>query len=148
MPTEQVADAGGGHPMAELEQLAVYPHVDPERVLIRQPEHQLLALSRPLRPPRPRRRPNAAERRRTCARCQPRMVARLHQEQGAGRQPAAERGQDHAMGSLPARPSGCASEDEQFLAEDEQFLAEDEEFEIAIGTRSTTDDENVDQHAG
>jgi hypothetical protein len=40
----------------------------------------------------------------------------------------------------PARSSGGASEDEQ-------LLAEDEEFEIAIGARPTTDDEQVDQQA-
>jgi len=40
----------------------------------------------------------------------------------------------------PARPPDGA-------AEDEQLLAEDEEFEIAIGTRSTTDDEEIDQQA-
>jgi len=56
----------------------------------------------------------------------------LHQEQGAGGQPAPERGQDHAIGSPPARSSSGASKDEQ-------LLAEDEELEIAIGTRSTTD---------
>jgi hypothetical protein len=62
----------------------------------------------------------------------------LHQEQGASGQPAAERGQDQAIGMPPARSSGGASEDEQ-------LLAEAEEFEIAIDTRPTTDDEHIDQ---
>jgi len=41
---------------------------------------------------------------------------------------------------LPARSSSSASEDEQ-------LLAEDEEFEIAVGTRPTTNDEHIDQQA-
>jgi len=62
---------------------------------------------------------------------------RLHQEQGTGRQLAA---QDHAIGHPPARASSSASEDEQ-------LLAEDEEFEIAIGSRAAAEDEEVDQQA-
>jgi hypothetical protein len=126
--------------MAEFEQLAADPHVAPERVLLRQPEHQLLALSRQLRPPG-----TAA-----AAECRPAPTdqspvpaqdgGRLHQEQRAGGQLTAERGQDHSIGCPPARPPGGASEDKQ-------LLAEDEEFEIAIGTRSTTDDEEIDQQA-
>ena len=33
------------------------------------------------------------------------------------------------------------------MSEYEQLLAEDEEFEIAIGARPTTDDEQIDQRA-
>src|SRR5262252_5978357 len=47
---EQVADAGGGDPMAELEQFAANAHVAPKWVLPRQPQHQLLALGRQRRP--------------------------------------------------------------------------------------------------
>ena len=65
---------------------------------------------------------------------------RTHQEQGARRKLAAECGQDHAIGCPPARPSSGASQDEQ-------LLAEDEEFEIAIGSRATPDDEQVNQQA-
>ncbi len=63
---------------------------------------------------------------------------RLHQVQGARRKLAAECSQDHAIGSPPTRPSSRASQDEQ-------LLAEDEEFEIAIGSRATADDEQVNQ---
>src|SRR5215813_11207748 len=63
-----------------------------------------------------------------------------YQEQGVRRKLAAERGQDHAIGSPPARPSSRASQDEQLLAEDEKF-------EIAIGSRATPDDEQVNQQA-
>jgi len=52
----------------------------------------------------------------------------------------AECSQDHAIGSPPARPSSGTSQDEQ-------LLAEDEEFEIAIGSRATSDDEQVNQQA-
>jgi len=65
---------------------------------------------------------------------------RSHQEQGGRGKLAAERGQDHAVGSSPARPSSDAPQDEQ-------LLAKDEEFEIAIGSRATPDDENVNQQA-
>jgi transposase len=65
---------------------------------------------------------------------------RADQEQSAGRQPAPERGQDHAIGRAPARWSSGASEDEQ-------LSAEDEELEIPIGFRAASDDEDVDQQA-
>jgi len=65
---------------------------------------------------------------------------RLHQEQSARWKLAAERGQDHAVDSPPARPWSGASQDEQ-------LLAEDEEFEIAIGGRATPDDEQLNQQA-
>src|SRR5215471_15449779 len=45
---EQLADAGGGDAMAELEQFAANAHVAPKWVLPpRQPQHQLLASTRP-----------------------------------------------------------------------------------------------------
>jgi len=90
--------------------------------------------------PGPWRRRNADQRRRTRARCQPQDRGRTHQEQGARRKPAAERGQGRAIGYPPARPSSRASHDEQ-------LLAEDEEFEIAIGSLATRDDEQVNQQA-
>jgi len=64
----------------------------------------------------------------------------LHQEQRAGGKPAAKRCQDQAIGAPPARPSSRASQDEQLLAEDEKL-------EIAIGSRATSDDEQVNQQA-
>jgi hypothetical protein len=65
---------------------------------------------------------------------------RLHQEQGTGRQLAAERSQDQAVRRPPARASSGASEDEQLLAEGEKF-------EIAIGGGAAAKDEEVDQQA-
>ena len=137
---EQVADAGGGNLMAELEQFAADTHVAPARVLPGQPQHQLPALSRQWRPPGTA---AAAEGGRAAV-DQGAVPAQdggwLHQEQGVGGQPTAERGQDQAIGLPPARSSGGASKDEQ-------LFAEDEEFEIAIGARSTADDYEIDQQA-
>ena len=65
---------------------------------------------------------------------------RLHQEQGTGRQLAAEGSQDQAIGHPPARSLSGASEDQQ-------LLPEDKEFEIPIGSRATAEDEELDQQA-
>ena len=65
---------------------------------------------------------------------------RLHQEQGTGRQLAAEGSQDQAVRRPPARASSGASEDEQLLAEGEKF-------EIAIGVWAAPKEEKVDQQA-
>src|SRR5262249_19373431 len=59
---------------------------------------------------------------------------RLHQEQSASRQLAANGSQDQAIGGPPARSWSCASEDKQ-------LLAEDEEVEIAISSGAAAEDE-------
>ena len=126
--------------MAELEQLASDALITPKWVLPGQRQHQLPALGRH---PRPAGSPAAAKR---CpATMDERSVptqnrGRLHQEQGPSRQPAAQCGQDHAVGGPPTRSWCCASEDEQ-------LLAKDEEFEIAIRGWAATEDEEVDQQA-
>jgi len=53
---------------------------------------------------------------------------RLDQEQRSGRQPPAEPGQDHAIGSPPERPSSGALEDERLLAEDEEIRDSDRQL--------------------
>ncbi len=140
MAAEQVADAGRGDPIAELEQLAADAFVTPERVLPGQLQHQLPALGWELR---------SAGTAATAKRCPATMdqrpvpaenCGRLNHEQGTGRQLAAEGSQDQAIGHPPARAPSSASEDEQ-------LLAEDEEFEIAIGSRAATEDEEIDQQA-
>jgi hypothetical protein len=72
---EQVSDAGRGDPMAEFEQLASDALVTPKRFSLASwstsSRHSAGSSGRP----GPRRRPNAAQRRWTSARCQPRMVA-------------------------------------------------------------------------
>ncbi len=62
----------------------------------------------------------------------------LHEEQGPGRELAAQGSQDQAVGHPPAR-SWCRA------SKDEQLLAEDEKFEIAIGGGAAAKDEEVDQ---
>ena len=125
--------------MAKFEQLASDALVTPERVLPGQPQHQLLALGRQLRSS------GTAEAAKACpaATDQGPVPARdgrwLHQEQGPGRELAAEGSQDQAVRRPPARASSGASEDEQLLAEDEKF-------EIAIGGGAAAKDEEVDQH--
>jgi hypothetical protein len=135
---EQVADAGRGDPVAELEQLAADALVTPERVLPGQLEHQPPALGGKLRsagtsaaaepcPATMDQRPMPAENR-----------GRPHQEQGPSRQSAAKGSQNQAIGGPPARPWSCASEDEQ-------LLAENEEFEVAIGSGAAAEDKELDQ---
>jgi len=65
---------------------------------------------------------------------------RLHQEQGPGRELAAQGSQDQAVGRPPARSRRRAPKDEQLLAEDEKF-------EIAIGGGAAAKDEELDQQA-
>ena len=125
--------------MAKLEQLASDALITPKWVLpgsvSTSSRHSAGIFGRP----GPRRRPNAAQRRWTSARCQPRTVAGCSKS----RTPA----DSLRPRAATIRRSAVRQRARSGASEDEELLADDEEFEIAIGSTAAAEGEEVDQEA-
>ncbi len=139
MPTKQGADGGRGHPITELEQLALDAAGAPAWILASQPEDQLLQLCRVWRstPAGSLAEGSPAPAHQFAV---PTQQGRRREKQAAFRQVATEGGQDQAIALGQFRTLDLASEDGQLVAQGQQL-------EFVLLLRSAAHNDQADQQA-